>query len=100
MRVVFVSAVGVSNNPCSDTYCGPNAYSEVEAANVASYIENADTVWRVFYTVHSYGQLWMAPWGYTTDQPENYDALVCSRKYHLFICSRNFHFYSIVLLHA
>ena len=73
---VTVAAVGVSDEPCSNTYCGPNAYSEIEAGNVAAYVEGASHSWKVFYTIHSYGQLWMAPWGYTTDPPANYDDLV------------------------
>ena len=73
---LYIAAVGVSDNPCSNTYCGTEAYSEVEAANVARYIESAENDWTVFYTLHSYGQLWMAPWGYTTDPPTNYKDLV------------------------
>ena len=66
----------MSYSPCSNTYCGPHAYSEIEAGHVASYVQNSTVNWRVFYTMHSYSQLWMAPWGYTTDPPENYDELV------------------------
>ena len=76
-----VSAVGVSTDPCSNTYCGNRPYSEIEAQRVAEYIEGMADI-QVYYTLHSHGQLWMAPWGYTTDRPENYDALVsCSSKY-------------------
>jgi hypothetical protein len=64
--------IGTSANPCSETYHGGTAYSNAESGNVASFVENNIPAggWRSFLTLHSYGKLWMAPWGYTKDRPE------------------------------
>lgn len=31
---------------------------------------------KAFLTMHSYSQLWLTPWGYTTDVPNDYADLV------------------------
>jgi len=57
---------GVSTNPCSDIYCGPSSFSEVEAQNMKRYLDaNAASIKGVL-TLHSYGQYWIYPWGYKT----------------------------------
>ena len=72
------SAVGVSGNPCADTWPGDNAHSEPESKAVADYIMNhtPNAGWKVFLTMHSYSQLWMAPWGYSEEVPSNYENMV------------------------
>uniref|UniRef100_A0A1I8EX10 Peptidase_M14 domain-containing protein n=1 Tax=Wuchereria bancrofti TaxID=6293 RepID=A0A1I8EX10_WUCBA len=45
---------GASRSPCSNIYPGSTAFSEV------------------YVSLHSYGQLFLAPWGYTNDRPNNY----------------------------
>jgi murein tripeptide amidase MpaA len=67
--------VGASSDPCSDTYAGPQPFSEPEAKAVADYISARNNTWDLFITLHSYGQLWMTPWGYTMDLPPNYDSM-------------------------
>jgi len=69
--------IGTSTNPCSETYHGGSAYSNVESGNVANYIENNEPAggWRSFLTLHSYGRLWMAPWGYSTERPPTWPEL-------------------------
>ena len=73
---LYVTDVGYRNDPCSEIYPGERPFSEPETKALADYIMSKNGTWRVFLTLHSYGQLWMAPYGYTTDQPKHYDKLV------------------------
>ena len=59
---------GASSNPCAETYRGDNAFSELETAAERDFIVNQIGVKRVksFIAVHSYGQYWLYPWGYTS----------------------------------
>jgi hypothetical protein len=80
--ILFNSEGGASKEPCSDTYCGPSAFSEVEVQAVSDFIDmHKDTI-KAFIDFHSYSQLWMTPWGYTKDLPSDYEDLVIE----LFIC--------------
>lgn len=64
---------GASRNPCSDSYHGPSAHSEVEVKNVVNLIRNHGN-FKSFISVHAYSQLLMYPYGYScnavTHQPE------------------------------
>ncbi|CAL8103799.1 unnamed protein product [Orchesella dallaii] len=64
---------GSSGTPCSETYRGKVAYSEPETLAVKDYIlAKSDVRWEAFITLHSYSQLWMTPYGYTAEAPEDY----------------------------
>jgi len=66
---------GSSNNPCSDTYMGPSAFSEVENRNVRDFLwERKDSI-KFFNTLHSYSQLVLLPWGFSYELPPNYAAM-------------------------
>jgi hypothetical protein len=69
--------VGTSPNPCTETFHGDYAYSQPCTAAVSSFIEGFgdESMRSIFVTMHSYSQLWMSPWGYTSDLPPNYDDL-------------------------
>lgn len=67
--------IGASSDPCSATYAGPYANSEPEAVAQSKFILSRNGTWDLFITLHTYGQLWMAPYGYTKTRPENYDSL-------------------------
>uniref|UniRef100_A0A8D0EIR9 Carboxypeptidase A2 n=1 Tax=Strix occidentalis caurina TaxID=311401 RepID=A0A8D0EIR9_STROC len=60
---------GASNNPCSDSYRGPSANSEVEVRSVVNFIKNHGNI-RAFLTLHSYSQLLMYPYGYKCTEPD------------------------------
>ncbi|XP_025947001.1 carboxypeptidase A2-like [Apteryx rowi] len=65
---------GASNNPCSDSYHGPSANSEVEVKSIVDFIKNhGNTV--AFLTLHSYSQLLMYPYGYKCTKPADYAEL-------------------------
>ncbi|CAF3636880.1 unnamed protein product [Rotaria sordida] len=57
---------GSSNNPCDDTFCGDKAFSEIETAQVAKFITDQRGTIVNYINFHSYSQLWMSPWSYTT----------------------------------
>ncbi|XP_029378884.1 carboxypeptidase A4 [Echeneis naucrates] len=64
---------GASRNPCSDSYHGPSAHSEIEVKNVVNLIRSHGN-FKSFISVHAYSQLLMYPYGYTCNkvphQPE------------------------------
>jgi len=63
---------GASRDPCSDSYCGPSAFSEKEVKAVADYTKALGNV-KSFIDFHSYSQLWMQPYGWTAARPAKYD---------------------------
>jgi len=66
---------GSDNMKCSDTYHGPEAWSEPENVHVRDFIlARKDQI--VFYnSVHSYSQLILLPWGFQTQTPDDYDQM-------------------------
>ncbi|XP_063440738.1 carboxypeptidase B-like [Mytilus trossulus] len=71
---------GASKEPCSDTYCGPSAFSEVEVKAVSDFINSHKGTIKAFIDFHSFSQLWMTPWGYTKDLPTDYTQLNAGAK--------------------
>jgi murein tripeptide amidase MpaA len=59
---------GSSGQPCIDTYRGPAPFSEPETAALRDFIRARPQV-RYQHDMHSYGQLLLAPWGYTNALP-------------------------------
>lgn len=72
------SGPGASSSPCSDSYHGPSANSEVEVQAIVEFIKNHGKV-KAFLTLHSYSQLLMFPYGYKCAKPESFDELVSFR---------------------
>lgn len=76
---------GSSSNACNETYRGPGAASEPETQAIEAYARSifADqrgpldtdaapaTAEGIFITLHSYGQLVLYPWGWTTSPAPN-----------------------------
>ena len=58
-----------SCNPCSDVYCGPDAFSEPETRNIKHLLDayQIDT----FADVHSFSELILYPWGHAPTQTED-----------------------------
>merc|ERR1711997_397515 len=66
---------GSSDNTCSDTYHGSEAFSEIENQNVRDFLwKNKDSI-KFYNNVHSYSQLILLPWGYTSVPAPNYDRM-------------------------
>lgn len=59
---------GSSTSQSSDVYRGTAAFSEAETANVSNYALSLPNL-KSHIDIHTYSQLVLAPWGYTTDSP-------------------------------
>lgn len=55
---------GSSNNPCSDTYRGTKAASELETQAVVEFLSKRKHNLESYLTFHSYGQMVVYPWAY------------------------------------
>jgi len=67
---------GSSSKKCSETYRGTGAFSEPESKAVSDYMYSisGSSFWKGFMSLHSYGQLWLSPWGYTSSPPADLTA--------------------------
>jgi murein tripeptide amidase MpaA len=63
---------GTSTNPCSESYQGKAAADQPEVAAVQDFIREKDE-FLGYINFHSYSQLWMSPWGYTSDKAPDFD---------------------------
>ncbi|KAH9630248.1 hypothetical protein HF086_012433 [Spodoptera exigua] len=61
---------GSSDDPGNVFYRGPKAFSEPETAAVK--ILEANTTFKVFISFHSYGEVIIFPWGYTSEPCPDY----------------------------
>lgn len=65
--------VGSSPNTSSDVYRGTAPFSEPETQVIRNFCNSHN--FTICLNYHSYGNLFLAPWGYTTEFPEDYDLL-------------------------
>uniref|UniRef100_A0A452TWD0 Carboxypeptidase A1 n=1 Tax=Ursus maritimus TaxID=29073 RepID=A0A452TWD0_URSMA len=65
---------GASSNPCSETYHGKFANSEVEVKSIVDFVKNHGNI-KAFISIHSYSQLLMYPYGYTEEAAPDRDEL-------------------------
>ncbi|TDG45328.1 hypothetical protein AWZ03_008229 [Drosophila navojoa] len=63
--------VGASSDPCSDTYAGPSAFSEIETLSLSNYIASIKDKIHLHISFHSYSQYLLYPYGHTADLPDN-----------------------------
>jgi len=66
---------GISTNPCAETFCGPTGGSEPETQGVQAELVRRGPTVLASVTVHSYGNMWMFPWGNTV----NHAGQTCER---------------------
>lgn len=66
---------GSSDSGCSDTFHGDDAFSEVENRNVRDFVWDRKDNIKFFNTIHSYSQLILLPWGFSYDEPDNFDQI-------------------------
>jgi len=62
---------GSSTNPCVETYHGPSPGSEPENTIIANFVGSKPNT-QGYIDFHSYSQLWMSPWGWSTTLPADY----------------------------
>jgi len=65
---------GSSPDPCDETYCGKKPFSEVEALYLARYLYKIRRRLVGFLDIHTFGQMWMSPWGYTQAMTKHYSS--------------------------
>lgn len=68
---------GASNNPCSETYHGKSANSEVEVKSIVDFVKGHGNI-KAFISIHSYSQLLLYPYGYTEETAADQKELVCA----------------------
>jgi len=72
----FWGGEGTSHQPCSDTYCGSEAFSELETSAARDFLQTLTPVCNLYISIHSYSQLWLLPYGGTRDKPSDFDELM------------------------
>ncbi|XP_026221479.1 carboxypeptidase A1-like [Anabas testudineus] len=56
---------GASSNSCSETYRGPSPHSESEVKAIFDFVKSHGNI-KAFISIHSYSQMLLYPYGYTT----------------------------------
>lgn len=64
---------GASRDPCDETYSGEKPFSESETLATARFLYKIRRSLKIFVDVHTFGQMWISPWGYTTNYPQHYE---------------------------
>uniref|UniRef100_A0A6A7FVD5 Carboxypeptidase B-like n=1 Tax=Hirondellea gigas TaxID=1518452 RepID=A0A6A7FVD5_9CRUS len=67
---------GTSTNPCSQIFCGPAAFSEAESKAVRDPTTALGDRLAGFFTIHSYSQYWMTPYGFEYVYPVDFDEMM------------------------
>lgn len=65
------NSVGSSSNPCTDTFAGASAFSEIETRSLSDYIKSLKGKLGLYISFHAYSQLLLYPYGSTSNLPEN-----------------------------
>ncbi|XP_008580929.1 PREDICTED: carboxypeptidase A1 [Galeopterus variegatus] len=65
---------GASSNPCSETYHGKSANSEVEVKSIVDFVVGHGNI-RAFISIHSYSQLLLYPYGYKAEPAPDQEEL-------------------------
>ena len=74
---LFLLESGVSFSPCSDVFCGEEAFSELETKAIKAYTESLTPTPILGHSIHSYSQLWLWPYGFDyTSRPDNWRDIV------------------------
>ncbi|VDK17601.1 unnamed protein product [Anisakis simplex] len=63
---------GANRSPCSNIYHGAEPFSEVEVSGIRDFTTWQIPELKIYVSLHSYGQVFLTPWGYTKDKPFNY----------------------------
>lgn len=67
---------GASSNPCSDTFAGSSAFSEIETRTLSEYYSTISGKISTYISFHAFGQMMLLPYGHTTEHLGNYDDLM------------------------
>ena len=72
----FSQAMGASDEPCSEIYCGAFPESEPETQSVAQFLRSHKDSVKLYITIHSYSQMLLFPYSCTLDEAENHNEMV------------------------
>lgn len=75
MYLIFTEH-GASTYCDDEVYGGPKVFSELETSSLSNYIKSISSELVGYISFHSYGELLMVPYGYTTDHLDNYNDTV------------------------
>ncbi|XP_013778480.2 carboxypeptidase B-like [Limulus polyphemus] len=64
---------GTTDDICSDIYRGESAFSEPETRAIRDAVLQLKGRLKAYFTLHSYSQLWMCPYGHSLTYPLNYN---------------------------
>lgn len=78
-NVFLFLVAGSSGNPCSETYRGPHANSEPEVKAIVDFVKSHGQI-KAFISIHSYSQLLLYPYGYTSKKAADQEELVSLRR--------------------
>lgn len=70
---MIIAEAGANASPCSNIYAGSMPFSEPEVAGIRDFINWQVPDLKLYISLHSYGQIWLAPWGYTSTKPTNHE---------------------------
>lgn len=68
-----------TKNPCKENYRGPAPEPE-ETKAVNNFIQSHLKSIEAYITIHSYSQMLLFPYEYTSELPPNHEDLVCKQK--------------------
>ncbi|XP_036328134.1 zinc carboxypeptidase-like [Rhagoletis pomonella] len=71
----WMESNGASSNPCDETYGGPQPFSEPEVKALADYVTSIKERLNIMLAFHSYSQVLLSPYGWTSELPENHSDL-------------------------
>ncbi|KAG5672023.1 hypothetical protein PVAND_002185 [Polypedilum vanderplanki] len=75
LRADETGDLGGSKVPCTDTYAGAYPYSEPETRATEGFLNTHASTIDAFLALHSYGHLFLHPWGHTIVPPTTVDEL-------------------------
>ena len=67
---------GTSSDPCSENYRGRHPFSEPETLAMSNFLWRVRPRLEIYLSLHSYGQYWLTPWGFTYRVPSDYRHMV------------------------
>lgn len=65
--------IGASSDPCSETYAGTKAFSEVETRTLGEYVTSLKGEIKAYIAFHSAARMILSPYGHTPDVPEDHE---------------------------
>ena len=67
----MIAGEGTSSNPCRLDFRGFSPFSEKETMAARDWVAEYSDQILVYIDFHTYGQLWMTPYGYSSMTPPN-----------------------------